>query len=247
MARYALYIVDLDGTLWRGEEPIASAAARVAALRAEGAWVRFLTNNSTQTRAYFAAKLTRMGFPATEEEVMTTSYGAAKVLVRDGHRTVHVLGEDGLKLALRQAALEIADGPADALLVGLSRTAGYQDLDAAMQAGLAGAKFYATNIDATFPLEGGRLAPGAGVWVTAMETCLGRIPVVIGKPEPLLIELILSETGVPASQTLVVGDRIETDIQAGMQAGCATWLVLTGVATELPPGVPGSLDLADVP
>lgn len=247
MAAYELYIFDLDGTLWRGEEPIQGAAARLAELRAEGALIRYLTNNSTQTREWYAAKLLRLGFEATPEEVMTTSYGAALRIASDGHQTVHVFGEEGLRAALREAGLTVVPGSADALLVGLSRTAGYAELDAAMQAGLAGARFYATNIDATFPLEGGRLAPGAGAWVTAMETCLSVAPIVIGKPEPLLIEQLLASTGISASRTMVVGDRIETDIQAGMIAGCATWLVLTGVATELPVGMSGSESVLGVP
>jgi 4-nitrophenyl phosphatase len=122
-------------------------------------------------------------------------------------------------------------GP-DALLVGICRRLTYPLLNAAMQAGLKGARFFATNADMTFPMEGGALMPGAGSIVAAVEACIGRSPEVLGKPHPYLVELILREAGVRPSDALCVGDRLDTDILSGQAAGCDTLLVLTGVEKE---------------
>ncbi len=284
MRRYPLYIFDLDGTLWRGWEAIPGAVETVAQLRAEGAQIRYLTNNSSTERKDYVHKLRQLGFEAELHEVYSSATGSASRLIELGMRTVHVLGEPGLVNTLCEAGLVVvnADGEgviqpdlsldnsgaelltpppppgegregahaprsseetlnlgkeaADALLVGICRRLTYPLLNAAMQAGLKGARFFATNADKTFPMEGGALMPGAGSIVAAVEACVGSQAEVLGKPHPYLVELILRESGVRPEDALAVGDRFDTDILSGQAAGCDTFLVLTGVEKEAPEG-----------
>jgi 4-nitrophenyl phosphatase len=134
-----------------------------------------------------------------------------------------------------------------AVVVGLFRTFDYEVMSRAMQYLVdPGVRFLATNRDATFPLERGRLVPGAGAIVASLVVCSGREPELVGKPSPYSIEWILREARVQPGDALVVGDRVETDIVAGQRAGCPVHLVLTGVATSAPEGVPWSADLAGV-
>lgn len=237
MRRYPLYVFDLDGTLYRGNEPVAGAAETLSRLRAEGSAIRFLTNNSSQTPEAQAAKLLSMCFEAQVEEITTSGMGAADYLVRQNSPHAFVVGEPGLAEVLTRSGIEVVDDdPADAVVVGICRSFTYDLLNEAMQRILAGARFIATNPDSSYPLEGGRLIPGAGSIVAAVQTACGKEPVMIGKPNPYLIEMILSETGIAPTDALVVGDRFETDIESGRRAGCDTLLVLTGVSASAPDG-----------
>lgn len=255
MKRYRLYVFDLDGTLYRGTEAVPHAPEVVRALRASGAQIRFLTNNSGQTRAFFREKLDRMGYEARLEEVFSTATGAAQLCVESGHRRVFAVGEPGLLATLKEFGVAPvnegldgkateAGGEADAVVVGICRNFTYAMLSAAMQRIRAGAPFIATNTDATYPLEQGRLEPGAGAIVAAVKTCAGKGPdVVVGKPNPLLMHQVAQAAGVPLSEVLAVGDRYETDILCGLNAGCDAHLVLTGVTEKAPDGVSWSPDL----
>jgi 4-nitrophenyl phosphatase len=242
--RYALYVLDLDGTLYRGEDPIPAAREAVATLRARGSLVRFLTNNSTRRPEDYAAKLSRMGFQATAQEMYTSAMAAAEAL-RGSSRSAMVVGEEGLVSALEKAGVTAKSDHPDAVVVGLCRTFDYAMMSQAMQHLLRPeVRFVATNGDVTLPVEGGRLVPGSGAIVRAIASCAGRDPEVVGKPNPYAIEWILREAGVAAADTLVVGDRVETDIAAGQRAGCDVHLVLTGVTRAAPVGVPWSEDLS---
>lgn len=251
MSVYRLYVFDLDGTLFRGMTPLPGAVESVAALRAGGALIRYLTNNSGQTRASYLEKLTGMGFEAHPEEVWHTGLGAAMRCHEEGWRRAYVIGEPGLSDTLVEAGIEVLpvdqESGADVVIAGICRMFTYARLNAALQHLRAGSAFVATNTDATYPVEGGRLEPGAGSLVAAVATASGRSPEVIGKPNPFLVREILREAGVEPAGALVVGDRLETDIECGRRAGCPTWLVLTGVIPAPIPGQPGSQDLRGVP
>ena len=255
---YRAVLFDLDGTLYRGTEPVPGAVDADRALRARSVLVRYVTNNATLTRAECAAKLRGMGFPARPEEVTSSATGTAAHLKNAGLRSAFAVGMPGLVATLRdEAGIEVVNagpdgvvgpGPrrADAVVVGLCRTLTYDLLWGAMETIHEGARFIATNPDATFPLEGGRLSPGAGSLVTAVQTCSGTAPFVVGKPKPFLIETILKEEGLRPDEALIVGDRLDTDIEAGRAAGCPTYLVLTGVAKAVPEGQAGGRDVTDV-
>jgi len=244
--RYPLYIFDLDGTLYRGDEAIPHAADTVRRLVEEGSAVRYFTNNSGQTREFFARKLQTMGFPCEPGMVYSTATGVAALCRERGVDRVFCVGEPGLVQTLREAAVEVVNadakgrvwpcGEASAVVVGICRSFTYALLDAALQCLLKGASYWATNTDATYPLEGGRLEPGAGSLVAAVSTCAGRGPdLVVGKPSPWIVRQILEETGVAPQDALLVGDRPETDLACGRTLGCPTCLVLTGVTRQAPP------------
>jgi len=254
MRRYPLYIFDLDGTLYRGDTVLPHAVETVSALKAAGSQVRYLTNNSGQTRAFFLNKLVGMGFPAELDEILSTAAGAAIHLTENGISRVFVVGEPGLVETFRQEGLIVvnadergqvlAEGESsEAVVVGICRSFTYDLMRAAMIRIRSGQTFVATNTDSTYPLEGGSLIPGAGSVVAGIRTCSETEPFVVGKPNPFLVELILEETGIHPSEALVVGDRADTDLLCGERAGCPTHLVLTGVTQVPPAGQAFSTDL----
>lgn len=253
MRLYKLYILDLDGTLFRGRRAIPHAVETVRELRRLGARIRYLTNNSGLTRNAYVAKLQGMGFEAEEREVYSSAIGTADYCSSIGAKDLFVVGEPGLVETLRDAGLSVinagSDGrvtadarQADALVAGIHRGFSYELMAAAMSQVRGGARFIATNADATYPVEDG-LIPGAGAIVAALRTCTETEPYVVGKPNPYLVELVMREAGVAPGDTLVVGDRYETDILSGQRAGCDTHLVLTGVSKEAPAGQSWSEDL----
>ncbi len=251
---YRAVLFDLDGTLYRGVTAIPGAVETVQELLNRGVLVRYITNNATMTRAAFVEKLTGMGFPARPEEVHSSATGTATYLSEEGVKTVFAMGMPGLVSTLRDQGIEVVnageDGivqatanKAEAVVVGLCRSLSYPLLDGAMNQILGGARFVATNTDATYPLEGGRFCPGAGSIVASVQTCSGTEPFVVGKPKPFLVEEILREAALRPEEALVVGDREDTDLAAGRAAGCPTYLVLSGVETFLPEGQMGADDV----
>lgn len=258
MPAYNLYIFDLDGTLYRGREALPGAAETVQTLKEAGAQVRFLTNNSGQTREFYSQKLNSMGIPAQVEEVYSSAVGAGAFCRSENLERLFVVGEPGLISTLesfgRRVVNKAGDGSAaseaaeeaQAVVSGIHLGFTYAMMDAAMNQVLRGARFLATNTDATYPLERTRLAPGSGAIISSLRTCTGVDPVVLGKPNPFLIEMILRDAGVSGRETLVVGDRYETDIESGIRAGCDTHLVLTGVTKSPPAGQRFSESLLDL-
>lgn len=259
MRPYKLYILDLDGTLYRGNQALPGAVAVVEELVKKGALVRYLTNNSSLTRESYLKKLSGMGFPVQIEEIYSSAIGTASYCADQKLNNIFVVGESGLVETLRVKnvtvinanAANVADAAlgdcmADAVVAGIHKSFNYDILNSAMQHVLAGARLIATNTDATYPLEEDRLVPGAGAIVASLERCTGQEAFVIGKPNPFLIELVMREANVSATETLVVGDRYETDIESGIRAGAETHLVLTGVSKSAPAGQSWSEDLSGI-
>ena len=231
-----LYVFDLDGVIYRMDEAVPGAAEAVRRLKARGDSVYYLTNNSSRTRDDYVAKLASFGIAAEREEVMTSAFALGQWFrdLQANGKGVFVIGESGLRQELTEAGLVVLDsateGTIDYVVVGWDRGVTYAKLAEAHRAVVeAGARFIATNRDATYPDAGGRTLPGSGALVAALATCTGVEPVVIGKPEPFTMELILRRAGVAASDCMVVGDRLDTDILIGNRVGAQTALVLTGV------------------
>lgn len=255
MRAYGLYILDLDGTIYRGDRALPHAVEVVKELRSRGSSIRFLTNNSGQTRSLYAKKLRGMGFEVDETEIYSSGIGTASYCIDSELRSLFVVGEQGLVETLRSSNLAVAnaddehrvkpreDVKVDGVIAGICKSFTYDLMSSAMQCIRRGARFIATNTDATYPLEDNLLIPGAGAIVSSIQTCSGVEPYIVGKPNPFLVELVMREADTTAKDTLVVGDRCETDIESGIRAGCDTHLVLTGVTKTSPPGQSFSEDL----
>jgi 4-nitrophenyl phosphatase len=234
-----LVVLDLDGTLHRGSEVVPDAPAFVRAALKAGLFVRAFTNNSAAWPEATAAKLRGMGLPFEPEWIWGTGPLAVRVAMDRGWRKVWVVGEPSLVQGFLGAGVSVSQDAPDAVVVGIDRSFTYDSLALAADLVRGGAVFVATNRDATYPLEGDRLQPGAGSVVAAIETASGVRPEVLGKPEPLLLRSIRADAGVSPSETLVVGDRLDTDIAAGQADGCRTWLVTGGVEPAVPDGQAG--------
>jgi len=227
---------DLDGVIWRGDDPIPPAADGIARLRAAGLRVAFVSNNSNSPVGDVVAKLERMGVPAQPDDVVTSAIAAAWLLGRSlepGARVLACAGP-GVREALAAEGLTaVDDGPAEAVVVGFHREFDFGALDRASHAVRAGARFVATNLDATYPVPGG-LIPGAGSLVAAVATAAGSTPEVAGKPEQPTVALIRERFGAAGA---VVGDRPSTDGALAEALGWPFALVLSGVtAAVAPPG-----------
>ncbi len=231
-AEYEAFLLDLDGVLYRGDQPIPSAAPTVEALRAAGKQLVFLTNNSARTPEQVAEKLRGLGIDAEGSEVLTSAEATAELLSREadgGARSAFVIGRDGLRSALSAAGIEVIDGDAtDAafVVVGWDQEVTYEALRRATVLVRGGARLIATNADASYPAPGGELWPGAGAILAAVETASGSKATVVGKPHRPLFETALSRVG--TRNALVVGDRIETDIAGAVAAGLDAAMVRTG-------------------
>lgn len=245
------YIFDCDGVLWRGEEGIEGAKECIADLQQKGKRVIFLTNNSTKSREKIQHKLERHGIKAPISNIYGSAHLLAAYLKQYAPqvRRVYVIGREGILEELQQAGIACAGGPSDdlkndlndlnsnsivdAVIVGYDPKINYYKIATAMRHLAVKEKclFIATNTDSSFPDTKG-LLPGTGVIVSAVATAAGRDPIVVGKPNRMVIDLIEREhfNGCwERERTLVVGDRLETDIAMGSAAGLQTLLVESGV------------------
>lgn len=226
-------IVDMDGVLYRGQESLPGAGEFLTYLvEAEVPFI-LATNNSTSTPGQYVAKLARLGIEVTEERILTSSQAAAQYIARvaPAGTRVYTIGEDGLLSALREQGFELTEGDVQYVVVGLDRQLTWDKLRVAALAIRAGATFIGTNPDTTLPTEEG-LVPGNGAILAALEAATGVAPVIIGKPDAALLQLAIEKMGVTREGTAIVGDRLETDILAGKNAGITTVLVLGGIATR---------------
>jgi len=243
--RVRLVIFDLDGVIYRGTDAIPGAAELVAWLHDCKVTVRFATNNSMVDRAGYVERLSAMGIATEATEVVTSTSATVDHLARHAAevRSVLAIGADGMRRELEDAGLEVTlasdtraslpGGPLprryDAVIVGLDPAVDYARLSSAMAAVAGGARLIATNADSRYPTPAGFL-PGAGSIVAALATATGATPEVIGKPGPAMFRSVLESTGIAGAQCVVVGDNPDADVAGAHRAGCASILVLTGVA-----------------
>jgi HAD superfamily hydrolase (TIGR01450 family) len=234
VADYTAVVCDLDGVVYRGQDPVPHAVESISALEVP---VLFATNNASRPAAEVAERLRRMGLRCEPDQVATSAQAAAWLLSRELAPATRVLavGGEGVPDALREVGLVPVSPGAEggqgvsAVAQGYGRTVTADDLAAAAYAVESGARWYATNTDATLPTERG-LAPGNGSLVAAVATAAGRGPdVVAGKPESPLYELCAQRLGITVDRVLAVGDRLDTDIAGAVAAGMSSLLVLTGV------------------
>ena len=228
---YRGWLFDLDGTIYLGERLIPGADAAIAALRAAGRRVAFLSNKPLQTRAEYAAKLTRLGVPAAPDDVINSSLVLARYLRdRDPGAPVFVIGEPPMLDEMRAHGFEVRpDERVRWVVIAFDRTFDYAKLNVALQAVKQGARLIATNPDRTCPVEGGEIPDCAGMIAAVEAVTDKKVEAIVGKPSPIILEVALAALGVPARDAAIVGDRIETDIVMGRRLGLGTVLVLSGV------------------
>lgn len=218
-------ILDLDGTVYLGTEQVPGAAEFVSLLAELDIACLFVTNRSNRKPEDVAAHLREYGIPCDVEDVLTSSQAAVQYLQRG---SAYVIGEEGLTSELEKAGFTITDHAPDYVVVSLDRRFNYDKLKTACNLIARGATFIATNPDKTLKGEHG-VTPGTGSIVAAVEAGSGVKPLVIGKPERLIMNMSLTRLGLSANEVIAVGDNIQTDIPAGAKAGMKTVLMLTGV------------------
>jgi HAD superfamily hydrolase (TIGR01457 family) len=231
--RFDAFLFDLDGVLYQGDEPVPGAPEAVAALRALGKGVAFVTNNSSRTPEAVAAKLRSVGIEAVAGEVETSGLTTAALLAERGVPDAYVIGGEGVRRALADAGILVLEGDPDtagAVVVGFDPEVDYAMLRRASLLVQAGVPFIATNPDASFPAGDGERWPGAGAIVAAVETTTGVRAEVIGKPNPPIFRAALDRAG--GGRPLMIGDRLDTDIAGAVAAGWPSFLVLTGISTR---------------
>ncbi|RLQ96534.1 TIGR01457 family HAD-type hydrolase [Falsibacillus albus] len=232
MKNYKGYLIDLDGTMYRGKEKIEEAGDFVHRLKDNGIPYLFVTNNSSRRPEQVAEKLQNFDIPAAPEQVFTTSMATASYIYeRKNDASIYVIGEEGIRNALEEKGLSLVDENPDFVVVGIDRSITYEKLALGCLGVRNGAVFISTNGDIAIPTERG-LLPGNGSLTSVITVSTQTEPIFIGKPESIIMEQALEVLGVPKEDTLMVGDNYHTDILAGMNAGLDTLLVHTGVTSE---------------
>lgn len=226
-------LLDMDGVLWRDIEPIGDLPTVIKKIAAKGLQTAFVTNNATRTVEQYQEKFRSFGLEILAEQIHTSAKVAAHMLANQHPKrgSVYVIGERGLHEALQEEGFRIGETDCLAVVVGLDRQLTYDKLAAATHLIRGGAAFIGTNPDRTLPSPEGEV-PGAGSILAALEAATGVKSTIIGKPERALLDSALAQLGIQPGDALMVGDRVETDVAAGQNAGCRTALLLSGVTSE---------------
>lgn len=232
LASLRALVIDADGVLWRGKQPLPGVPAFFDFLETHNIKFMIATNNSAHPPASVTERLHRMGARVSVENVLTSALAAAMCLPRlaPNAKRVLAIGGEGLALALTDAGYQVVDENADAVIAGIDVALTYEKLKRAMREIQRGALFIGTNADATYPAADGNV-PGSGAILAAIQTASGVAPIIIGKPERMMFDLAVEKMGVARVATATLGDRLETDIEGGMRAGLKSILVMTGVTT----------------
>jgi len=227
----------MDGVVWRSDAPIGNLPEIFARIRARGLKFVFATNNSTQAPEEYQERLASLGVEIETWQVITSAIGLSFMLMQKYPRgtKVFMIGGNGIRVALEENGFEVLsveNAPeAQVVVMGIDRTINFMKVAEATLLVRAGIPFYTTNTDRTFPTPRGEI-PGSGSWLAVVTTASGVEPIVAGKPFPYMMEVALERLGAKKEETLVVGDRLETDIAAGQSVGCPTALMLSGVSSK---------------
>ncbi|MDL2254303.1 HAD-IIA family hydrolase [Ruminococcaceae bacterium OttesenSCG-928-I18] len=223
------FVLDLDGTLYLGNRWIDGALAFVKKLRAEGRRVVVLTNNSSHSRSAYREKLQRRGLPVSQEDILTSGRATIAYLHKNHpSKSVFLLGTDELQEEFSEAGLKIEEDRPDLVVTAFDTSLTYKRLSLVCRHLRAGLPFVATHPDLNCPTEDGPI-PDVGSIHALIEASTGRRPdVIIGKPERGVVDYLLRKTGIPSAQTVMVGDRLYTDIAMGVRHGLLSVLVLSG-------------------
>lgn len=232
MKKIKSLIFDMDGVLWRDQTPIGDLGEIYKMLQFHNIKFAFATNNSTKSPSEYQAKLNRYGITTKEEQIITSATTLAEIIKEkfpDGG-FVYILGENGLREALQKNGFNHSDQNVFAVVGGLDRQINYEKLKIATLILQQEVDFFYTNADTTFPTPEG-IIPGAGSILRALEVGSGRKAIIAGKPKPKMFEIAMKIINASPDSTLIIGDRLDTDILGGLEAKCLTALVLTGIST----------------
>jgi NagD protein len=225
------YLTDMDGVLVKEEHLIPGADEFLAELRENGTPFLVLTNNSIYTPRDLRARLHRTGLDIPEESIWTSALATAKFLASQRpNGSAFVIGEAGLTTALHEVGYVLTERDPDYVVLGETRTYSFSAITRAIRLIEGGARFIATNPDVTGPSLEGSL-PATGSVAALIEKATGRSPYYVGKPNPLMMRSALRRLGAHSETTVMIGDRMDTDVHAGIEAGLQTILVLTGIST----------------
>jgi NagD protein len=226
------WLMDMDGVLVREEQPIPGADRFLARLRELGTPFLLLTNNSIYTPRDLAARLAASGLQVPEDAIWTSALATARFL-RDQRPggSAFVIGEAGLTTALHHAGYTLTERSPDYVVLGETRTYSFERITRAIRLIAGGARFIATNPDATGPTVDGPL-PATGSVAALISRATGVEPYFVGKPNPLMMRSALNAIDAHSESAAMIGDRMDTDIISGLEAGMETILVLTGVTTR---------------
>lgn len=230
-------ILDMDGVIWKGDAPIGELSSIFTQINAQGLKVVFATNNGTRTPEQYVKKLAAFGVMVEKWQIVTSAIAVAYLLrsrLPPGE-LIYAIGEAGLLQALEDNGFEILpDGEAEkakAVVMSFDNGITFRKMSEAALLVKRGIPFFVTNQDKTFPTPRGEI-PGAGAWISVVTTATGIMPISAGKPAPYMMDLARERLGYAKEEILVVGDRIETDIAGGQEAGFPVALVLSGVSTK---------------
>jgi NagD protein len=226
------YLIDMDGVIVRGSELIPGADAFLERLHQRNIKFLILTNNPLYTAVDLQHRLQRIGVRVTADHIYTSALATAQFLKwQNPNATVFVIGESGLTTALHEAGFVLTDRDPDYVVLGETNIYSYERITQAVRMVQQGARFIATNPDPSGPGEGG-LVPACGAIAALIQTATGIAPYFVGKPNPLMMRTALRYLGEHSENTIMVGDRMDTDIRVGTESGLETVLVLTGVTTR---------------
>lgn len=228
-------IIDMDGVLWRGDQVLPGVPELFTHLRQNDIRFVLATNNATATPSTYRERMRNAGVEVSDREIVTSALATAAYLAQTMEKSdpVLVIGDEGIRQALIDEGFSLTDQPSEAgaVVAAMSRTVCWHDLAEATLALRRGVPFIGTNPDPSFPTERGQV-PGAGAILAALEAASDRSPTVIGKPEPFLYRRATEILGTETGETLIVGDRLGTDILGGVRIGAPTALMLTGVTSR---------------
>ena len=227
-ARPEAWLIDMDGVLIRDEAALPGAEAFIDRIKERERQFLVVTNNSIYTRRDLAARLSNAGISVPESRIWTSAVATARFLSNQmPEASAYVIGEAGLKTALHDVGYTLTDTDPDFVVLGESRTYSFQNITEAVQLVDDGARFIVTNPDATAPSSDGPL-PATGSVAALITEATGTDPYFVGKPNPIMVRSALNQLGAHSESTAMIGDRMDTDVVAGIEAGLTTYLVLTG-------------------
>ncbi|NLR77419.1 HAD-IIA family hydrolase [Chitinophaga eiseniae] len=227
------FLIDMDGVIYKGSEPIPGAVEFINGLRDQGLPFLFLTNNSQKTSRDVCYKLNKMGFRVTDADIFTCAMATARYLAsKKENGTAYVIGEGGLLTELYNAGYSIVDDQPDYVIIGEGRTIMLESVDKALNMIMKGAKLIATNLDPNCPMGDGKYRAGCGAMVAMLETASGIKAFSVGKPSPVMMRMARKALQLTTDETVMIGDTMGTDILGAGSMGFTTILTLSGVTKE---------------